>query len=235
MGDWCEPRRDPGHWRGFALEHHPHRFRSPVAIGADSWLGRGADVALPADTFDIDAAFHRVVARRRTPDSNHRLGVNDQVYLSVQTSVPTYLYVVNEDEKGHAFLLFPLLGADMGTPLDARTAVRVPRDDNWQVDAAGGKEHFIVFASTERQPALEEGFKRLPSPRPGEPQPLPADTLEKFQASAGSRPRHRARRPAAIIGDFTTPLAGPEKVPRGRGGRGSSRWKIPEVGETRRD
>ena len=114
--------------------------------------------------------------------SNHRLGVNDEVYLSVQASTPTYLYVVNEDEKGSAYLLFPLPGGDSGNPLPAQTAVRVPKEVNWKVDTVGGKEHFIVFASTEKQPAFEDGFKKLPAPRLGEPPRLPDETLELFRS-----------------------------------------------------
>ena len=173
---------------------------------------------LPADTFDIDAAFHRVLpgGGDERLSSNGRLGVNDQIYLSVRTSTPTYLYVVNEDEKGVGYLLFPLPGADMSKPVPARTAVRVPEDVNWQVDAAGGKEHFIVFASTEKQPALEEGFKRLPAPRLGEGTPLPPGALEMFRSVGRLTPAAPRDKAGTHYRDlFTTPLAGPETVPRG--------------------
>ena len=178
----------------------------------------GADVALPAETFEIDAAFHRVLkgGGEERLSSNHRLGVNDEVYLSVRASSPTYLYVVNEDEKGSAYLLFPLPGGDSGNPLPAQTAVRVPKEVNWKVDTVGGKEHFIVFASTEKQPAFEDGFKKLPAPRLGEPPRLPDETLELFRSVGGLVPARPRDKPASHYRDmFPTPLAGPETAARG--------------------
>jgi hypothetical protein len=98
----------------------------------------GADVVLPSDTFDIDAAFHRVLGSGGVErlGSNGRLSLNDEVYLSVKASTPTYLYVVNEDEKGGAYLLFPLPG-DTSNPWHAPRCA-CPRV-NRNADTVGGK------------------------------------------------------------------------------------------------
>ena len=178
----------------------------------------GIDVVLPpSDTFDIDAAFHRLLGSGGVErlGSNGRLSVDDEVYLSVKTSTPTYLYVVNEDEKGSAYLLFPLPG-DAGNPLPPRTEVRVPKEVNWKVDTVGGKEHFILFASTERQPAFEDGFRKLPAPSLGERSPLPPDTLEMLRSVGRLAPAQTHDRPRNRYRDlFTTPLTGPETAARG--------------------
>jgi hypothetical protein len=143
--------------------------------------------------------------------------MNDEISLSVSTSAPTYLYVVNEDERDEAYLLFPLPGQTLTNPLPANREVRLPARYNWQVSSAGGREHFLVFASRERLSAFEDAFRLLPPPRvggSGRSQRLPASTLEKFRGVGGLTPTDPGRPTPALRFRtlFTQPLSGREIV-----------------------
>jgi serine/threonine protein kinase len=180
----------------------------------------GTDVALRADSYAIEAAFYRMngAAGRERLSAGQSVKVSDEISLSVSTSAPTYLYVVNEDEQDEAYLLFPLPGQTLTNPLPANREVRVPAGYNWQVSSAGGREHFLVFASRERLSAFEDAFRLLPPPRvggSGQSQRLPAATLENFRGLRGvggltptepDRPTSLARFRTL----FTQPLSGRE-------------------------
>src|SRR5262249_11750689 len=49
-----------------------------------------------------------------------------EIFAEIHASVPTYVYVVNEDEQGETYLLFPLPGHTIGNPLPADTVTRLP-------------------------------------------------------------------------------------------------------------
>ena len=54
-------------------------------------------------------------SHERLRASDH-LAPGDHLYLEMETSVPTYVYVVNEDEHGKATLLYPLPGRHDALP-----------------------------------------------------------------------------------------------------------------------
>ena len=164
---------------------------------------------LPPDSYQIQATFFRALE----PDgheplgSDARLRVNDRLHLAVETSAPTYLYVVNEDDAGRAFLLFPLREADRLNPIPGGSSIRVPDKYDWAVNSASTREHFIVFASPEQVPALEEAFQKLPSPR----EPLAHETLAQLRGVGQLAPVAPRATPSTRFRDtFTIPLAGRE-------------------------
>lgn len=130
----------------------------PVASSPDPATAR------PSGSFGIQAAFHRVsgqkVLERLKPDDVVR--VDDELSLTVTLTAPAFIYVVNEDEAGASYLLFPLPGQGLGNPLPPRHEQRLPGAYNWRVSSPGGKEHFLVFASADRLDAFEEVFRNLP-------------------------------------------------------------------------
>src|SRR5262249_4457196 len=70
-------------------------------------------VATPAlaSSYTIDTAMYR---RRGATDTRLRAGdriaPGDEIFARLQVSAPAYIYVVNEDDNGETFLLFPLPG-----------------------------------------------------------------------------------------------------------------------------
>jgi eukaryotic-like serine/threonine-protein kinase len=169
--------------------------------------------------FDIDAAFYRMTPNgRERLDMGQQVHVDDELSLSFQASAPTYLYVVNEDEKGKSFLLFPLPDAREGTnPIPGNQETRVPKSGSWQVNSAGGREHFLVFASATRLEAFDSLFAKLPSPQAAgtaeREQSIPDAVREKLRGVGAMKapPSPPETKPSLNLRDlFQTPLQGHE-------------------------
>ena len=121
-----------------------------------------------------------------------RVAAGDQIYAVLKVSAPTYVYIVNEDDRGESFLLYPLPGQAVDNPLLAGAATRIPGTQteqvNWQITSSGGREHFLIFASPDRLPAFEELFATLPRPSFSAPLPaakLPTSTVSKLRGVGG--------------------------------------------------
>jgi serine/threonine protein kinase len=177
--------------------------------------------AAAAVTYDIDAGFYRVTDAAPEPlGPDSKLTIGDRLFFTVQTTVPTFLYIVNEPEQGEPFLLFPLPGQRVQNPLPANQRVRVPGDLYWQVTSAGGREHFVVFASPDRVAAFEEAFASLATPgagrAPRDAAPLPAATAERLRGVGGlvsaAPPGTAGPRFSSL---FTTPLSGARETAHG--------------------
>jgi len=174
-------------------------------------------------TYQIDAAVYRRRAgsetRLRVGD---RVGPGDELYATLRVSEPTYVYIVNEDDRGDSFLLFPLPGRAIDNPIAAATPVRIPgtrdKDLSWQVTSAGGREHFLIFASSERLQAFEELFAGLPQPTTGTPvvtSKLPESALKRLRGVGGLTTAPAGQGGAGLAGIFTLPLGSAEETAHG--------------------
>lgn len=172
-----------------------------------------------AATYEITAAFYRA-----GPNGDQLLqpgspvAPGDQLFLKLEASVPLNVYVVNEDERGEAYLLFPLPGHRLTNPLPARESVSLPRGVPWIVTTAGGREHFLVFASPDRLESFEPAFAALPSPRENAPVAarLQATTIERLRGVGGLAPdASRQKAGAGLSRLFTTPLTNARESARG--------------------
>ena len=134
-----------------------------------------AVAASPAGEYSIDASFYRQGKSSEEPLApGDRVRPDDRIFLKVQVSVPAYVYVVNEDEEGASFLLFPLPGQSVANPLPPGRPHRIPgirqgEQVSWRVSTAGRREHFVLFASPERSPEFETIVSKLPTPQLDEP------------------------------------------------------------------
>jgi hypothetical protein len=98
----------------------------------------------------------------------------DALGFQIEASVPVYVYVVNEDDRGEAYLLFPLPGQEVANPLGGGTAHELPgprdgKDFHWQVTSAGGQEHFLVFVSPRHLTVFDGLLQSLAHPAAGRP------------------------------------------------------------------
>ena len=182
---------------------------TPVASSPDPATAR------PSGLFGIQAAFHRVagqkVLERLKPDDVVR--VDDELSLTVTLTAPAFIYVVNEDEAGESYLLFPLPGQGLVNPLPAHRDLRLPGAYNWQVSTAGGKEHFLVFASADRLDAFEEVFRNLPAARANavkRSEKLPKELQQQFRGVGGLTPQQPQG--SGLRHMFTTPLQDDDAV-----------------------
>jgi hypothetical protein len=137
--------------------------------------------------------------------------------------VPAYIYIVNEDDKDEGYLLFPLPGQSVTNPVAAGTTNRIPGtiaggDYNWQVTSAGGREHFLIFASPERLSAFEKIFASLPQPERGrtvQNLPLRRDTLSRLRSVGGLTAAAGRKNASPLAQLFPTPLGETEETARG--------------------
>jgi serine/threonine protein kinase len=98
-----------------------------------------------------------------------RIAPGDQLYLEITASRPIHVYVVNQDDRGESYLLFPLPGQTPSNPLPPGRINQVPGAVDWKVTSAGGREHFLIVASTAPLASLETVFAALPRPDEGRP------------------------------------------------------------------
>jgi len=142
--------------------------------------------------YEIDVAFYRMGRNGEEELApGARLAPGDELFLKFQASVPINLYVVNEDDKGDSFLLFPLPGQRQTNPIQASQQVMVPGTTRWRVTSAGGHEHFLVFASPDRLESFEQAFASLPSPQENVPvvtAHLEPKTIDQLRGVGGLTP-----------------------------------------------
>jgi hypothetical protein len=127
----------------------------------------------PAPPFDVHAALFRAEDQseeRLLPGS--RVGVGDRIFLEVEGSLPMYVYVLDADEKGEAYVL---MDPDPKGPLAAGMKHRLPgmqggRRQFWIVSSAGGRETIFVIASRKILPELERMIAGWPRVSAGGPQ-----------------------------------------------------------------
>jgi serine/threonine protein kinase len=183
--------------------------------------GAGPAVAAAPASYRIDTSFYRVGTGGETRlRAGDHIAPGDALFMKLQVSTPTYVYVVNEDDQGESsLLLFPLPGQAVANPIAAETMVRVPGTKNeeisWQVSNVGGREHFLIFASPERVTAFEDLFATLPRPVFGKPisraERIPTGTISKLRSVGGLTNTPTVKTSANLANVFKTPLGdGPE-------------------------
>ncbi len=123
--------------------------------------------AAAASAYNVEAALYRVRpdGRRERLSQGARLAIGDAISLEFEASQDVYLYVINEDEAGHAYALFPLPDIAPKNPLPAGTSHTIPEKISWRVDTPGGREHLLVLASPERLIEFEAEMNKLARPR----------------------------------------------------------------------
>jgi hypothetical protein len=127
-------------WAMFALLQAPLRIDAQILRSRD----QGAWTKLD----DAAIASHDAV----------RIG--DRLMLAFDADRKTYVYVINWDDQGRAYLLFPMQGSELRNPLEAGDQHLLPGEVRgepfaWEVSSAGGREHFAVVASRDRLAEFE--------------------------------------------------------------------------------
>ena len=124
--------------------------------------------------------------------------------------------MVNEDERGEAYLLFPHPDLVPVNPLSPNVTHVLPgrlRDEetSWEVTSTGEREHFLVVASPERLMEFETEVSVLPRPEEVHAAPyppLPESAMERLRSVGGFRtelPRERA--PSCRLSSLVAKLA----------------------------
>jgi tRNA A-37 threonylcarbamoyl transferase component Bud32 len=210
-----------------AEERRAPQTGTTAAAAAPSSQPAPADVT---PSYTIETALYRAVDGRKIRlRAGSRVEPGDNLFAELRSSVPTYVYIVNEDERGESHLLFPLPGQSLSNPLPPGQPHRLPgtqkdqqdQEVYWVIDKAGGREHFTIFASPTRLEVLEHAFARLPRPEIGKPilsARLPSDTVGELRSVGGLTPAPTTNRPTT--GPLTEtsgalPLGDTEETTRG--------------------
>ena len=210
------------------------QLRGPSPTSEPSASGR-ADTSLPTQSsttpsaasptseYRIDAAFYRDrtgAVERLTPGA--KLLPDETLSLQVELSAPAYVYVVNEDERGESYLLFPIPGLALRNPLPPGQRHRLPgmwdgELVSWQVTSVGGTEHFLIVASPQPSREFEEMFASLPLPSFGKPAVKLSNEGVGLLRSVGGLAASPTRgdRQLRMLPEFSTPLAPSEERVRG--------------------
>ena len=205
--------------------------RPPQGVGAGAAAAAApSPQPVPADatpSYTIETALYREVDGKKIRlRANSRVEPGDNLFAELRSSVPTFVYIVNEDERGESHMLFPLPGQSLKNPLPPGKPHRLPgkqkdQEVYWVIDKAGGREHFTIFASPTRLDVLEHAFDRLPRPEIGKPilsARLPPETVSALRSVGGLAPAPTSKQPA--IGPLTEtsgalPLGDTEETTRG--------------------
>ncbi len=179
-----------------------------------------------AGSYRVGVSMMRVdngVETELSPGAHVSLG--DELSLQVRLSAPAYVYVINEDDRGESFLLFPLPGQSIQNPLPAGVEHRLPgvidgMQAHWQVTSVGGREHFVIVVSPDPPPAsFERMFASLPRPsvdRPLMDHKLSSAGIGVLRGVGGlTTTPLRADQRLRDIPEFSTPLSTTEEVARG--------------------
>jgi len=147
---------------------------SGAPSGEDS-PGLSPNAAAPAVDLVARARLYRQRGSAAEPLSEGAtVAPGDGLFLEVQSAEPMHVYVLDEDEAGHVFVLFPLAGFEPGNPLPPNVRHRLPGRraggiENWRVTAAGGTEDLMVVGSRTALTDLERDLKDTPHAIPGAP------------------------------------------------------------------
>ena len=122
----------------------------------------------PSAGYNVAASFY---ASRDGRDvrlaHGNRVRPGDKLFATINASQPVFVYVVNRDEAGQSFLLFPLPGFNPANPIPTNQPSRLPGMRNgqqhyWEVTSAGGREHFFVYVTPHRLVEFEQVLSALP-------------------------------------------------------------------------
>ncbi len=153
-------------------------FAAGLAALVVVWLGiRGRETATgaapraaPPGAYEVTASFHLGQEGRRLRHGD-RVHPGDALFVRLQTSDSLFAYVINEDENGEVFVLFPDPSLEIGNPLPPGNhrlpGFRGGRMTDWQVTSAGGVERFWILASPGRLTDVEIELAALARPAAG--------------------------------------------------------------------
>jgi len=128
--------------------------------------------------FEVESAIFREGQPGEAGDvrlaTGGRVRPGDKLYMEVQGSEEMHVYVLNEDEMGRKYLLFPLQGLETGNPVPGGMRQHLPgvldgEKQFWVVTSAGGTERFLLVASRDPVVALEQEIASYPEAKPGHP------------------------------------------------------------------
>ena len=196
-----------------------------VTVAKDTTRTLPDATVLDPATYQIGAKFHVMKASKGTTlKAGDRVAPGDRLFVTVKSSKPVHVYVINEDEHGESYLLFPLPGQNLANPLPGGVTNRLPgiaggEEVFWKVTSIGGKEHFYIFASRTPLEQFEQSLAALPRPKLDQPVEailLPKNVVGVLRGVGGlAKAEPTATAGTATDFSFATPLLETSETARG--------------------
>ncbi len=201
---WILPSPDEGPSRGLSRipARLPWALLASLALGAwlwSWWPAGGGD-------FEVDATLLRYgEASVEELFSGSGLDLEEDLGLRFHASADVYLYVLNQDRRGEAFVLFPLRGGQVQNPLRANQVYDLPgrvggEEVAWTVTSEGGEEQILLVASRRPLETLEARLSAVA--QAGEAGPytaLEAPLVDQLRGIGGLSPRSSSSPPASDL------------------------------------
>lgn len=130
---------------------------------------------IASEAYDVSATLMKYGARGSAGLSEgDRVRPGDRLSVNVRGTLPLYVYVLDADDKGESYLLFPQPMFDQKNPLPASSDITLPgarggKPSAWTVTSRGGHEHFLIVASPSPVAELEKDLASLAAPMPNKP------------------------------------------------------------------
>jgi hypothetical protein len=149
--------------------------------------------------------------------------VGDRLMMSFEAPDASFVYVVNWDDAGRAYLLFPMRESTLRNPLPGGRTHRLPGPVNgepfaWEVSSGSDSEHFAVIASRVRLAEFEEtlgGLAEVDVDDGELPRSVFAGVLRGVGKARATDAPPGTRRPEAFVEELQRRLAEDGKL-RGR-------------------
>jgi len=124
---------------------------------------------LAATAFMVSASAYRGASQRERLANGARVAPGDSISIAITASESLFAYVINEDDRGEAYLLFPSDEYQPRNPLVPGVEHHLPgtrrgRVAYWEITTAGGREHLLLVASRERLVTFENAALGLARP-----------------------------------------------------------------------
>ncbi len=122
-------------------------------------------------SYSVEASLYRqkgLDSERLVPGA--RVSIGDELYMDFTATEDLYVYVLNHDQNGETYILFPQPLSGLTNPLPARVMHRLPgrakedgQDIRWQFTSAGGREQILIMASPQKLDDVEEVIASVPA------------------------------------------------------------------------
>jgi serine/threonine-protein kinase len=177
---------DPVPWwrkllRWYRAQRRPIQALVPAAVAIAIFALFSPDITnrFRPPIYDIRIIIYRDGHPAQVLLPGETISVGDELFIQFEGSRELYVYVLNHDETGESYLLFPISDSKLKNPLPpGNHQLPGPGDESeirWTVTSEGGREHIVIITSPEQLVELEAEMLSL-----SQPQAVPATELGPY-------------------------------------------------------
>ncbi len=124
------------------------------------------------------------------PPGDASVDLGDRLMLRYEASRAAHVYVINWDDRGRAYLLFPMDASELRNPVPGGAPHHLPglvtgQPYAWEVSSGAGRESFAVIASIDRLEDFERALAGTPRVQVDSAGDIPPDALAGLLRGVG--------------------------------------------------